>query len=1187
MPARVHFRPLVDGYELLEEIGRGGMGIVYKARQTKLNRIVALKMILGGPHASESDRLRFQMEIEATARLAHPNIVPVYEVGETADGFPFFTQEYVHGGNLSDRLRHGALPPAKAAQLVETLARAMQYAHANGIIHRDLKPANILVGDAGESIASSVEIPKIADFGLAKRLESDTGVTQTGAIMGTPAYMSPEQASGDTRLIGPLADVYALGAILYSCLTGRAPFQGATAADTLEHVRTREPAAPRSINKAIPRDLETICLRCLEKAPQKRYATVAALVDDLARHREGHPIAARPLGGWERAWRWCRRNPTWTTTIAAAAVLLLSVAGVSSYAFFKVSAQNQVITEKNAEIEATNQRISNEINQKEEQTRLAEERLRLAEVRRKHSLDVLGLFAKEARTFAEDAVIPNARKNALMLALSDHLDKLELAAEGDLGDDAFVQRMWIYQETARIHTERRKDEEARKLIDEGLASVEKRLARMPGDAYTLSIKAAFLYRLGILEFGRPKGKEYLTEALNLGRQLLGNPEVDRNTPGRGYTAVADCLDSLNRYDESLEIRKVAFEKIAPGANARIAFDLLDSWCRTCYSASEKTRDYDNRKRYLEQANELSEKLHVQEPTRRSVLERWSKILSDLGDLENLKGKRAEALKYFTKVNEVTRKLATSDDLLEQWRRYARSYYDLAGIEEQSGHADKALEYRQRALELRFQLLKDYGDSPQQDAVKLDWMISATQLGQHVEPARLADEISRWAFFDESLMYRLAVVYYTCYLNVSIERDPELQTDEEKQLSETYRNKALNALEVMARRKGGRSRELYERAVASWSDLRDDPRFKAIRDKLSEGLKTNEPGKRNSGSASVLKGKVGICHLFVEDKVSSWPDKDRTAVRARVQEACDFIAIQARRYNASVNFFHDYRDGLRYEPGLPTDMFADPLWTETVMRITGAVSGSDLIEQIKKKHQVEQAMVIIHVNKRGTSYSLAYHKDLDSRYAAERSVCFASYTDGRRGAAATIAHEILHGFGAGELYFPFDPDDNRKNQAKALFPDDVMLRVSYDIRNLNVGEFTAYRVGWRERLADELRDFEDVAIRQRLNAPFPAMIIRVADGAITYHRNEYDAVERKFVKRPPVTLPAAKDIKVVSLRIDKQLKKQIPTPIEGGLAAPQFTNIPENGLPTTIIRDAEGKSIVEIRIIPAPTKKEKS
>ncbi len=304
-----------SGYELLEVLGEGGMGIVFKARQVGLGRLVALKQIRPEALAGAGGVARFRREAEASARLRHPNIVQIFDVGRLA-GVPYYAMEYVEGGTLADRLDAGPLAPAASARLVETLSRAVQHAHEAGIVHRDLKPANVL-------LAPDLESPKIGDFGLAKREGDDGSRTATGAILGTPNYMAPEQAAGDSARVGAPADVYALGAILYELLAGRPPFRGASTMETLDLVRHAEPTPPRAIRPVVPRDLETIALKCLEKGPGRRYASALALADDLRRHLDGEPIRARRISAAERAAKWAHRRP-WEAASAALGVLVLA-----------------------------------------------------------------------------------------------------------------------------------------------------------------------------------------------------------------------------------------------------------------------------------------------------------------------------------------------------------------------------------------------------------------------------------------------------------------------------------------------------------------------------------------------------------------------------------------------------------------------------------------------------------------------------------------------------------------------------------------------------------------------------------------------------------------------------------------------------------------------------------------------
>jgi tetratricopeptide (TPR) repeat protein len=304
-------------YELLEQIGQGGMGVVYRARQRSLNREVALKMIPFGALAGEEALRRFRAEAEAAAQLQHPNIVAIHEVGERG-GQHFFSMELIRGGTLADRLRPGPLPAREAATLLQTVARAVHYAHEQGILHRDLKPANILLDAAGQ--------PHVTDFGLAKRMDSEATLTLTGQVLGSPNYMAPEQAAGTRGNVGPRSDLYALGAVLYHALTGRPPFQAEGMEALLEQVFNQEPVAPRLLNPSVPPDLETACLKCLDKDPARRYSSAAELADDLRRWLEGEPIKARPVTRTQRAVKWARRRPAVAALSASLAIVLLVVA---------------------------------------------------------------------------------------------------------------------------------------------------------------------------------------------------------------------------------------------------------------------------------------------------------------------------------------------------------------------------------------------------------------------------------------------------------------------------------------------------------------------------------------------------------------------------------------------------------------------------------------------------------------------------------------------------------------------------------------------------------------------------------------------------------------------------------------------------------------------------------------------
>ncbi|HEV3386735.1 MAG TPA: serine/threonine-protein kinase, partial [Gemmata sp.] len=341
-------------YELLAEIARGGMGVVYRARQVSLSRLVALKMILAGQFASEAEVTRFHIEAEAAAHLDHPNIVPIYEIGKH-ENHHYYSMQFVDGPSLAKKLNGAAYTARDAAELLRVCAQAVQYAHERGVIHRDLKPANILlagrkIGEDGGKTAEEIEIPKITDFGLAKRIDEVAAMTGTGQIMGTPSYMAPEQASSK-KDIGPAVDIYALGAILYEMLTGQPPFRAATSLDTVLQVITEEPVPPSKRQAKVPSDLETICMKCLEKLPERRYISAGALADDLGRFLNHEPILARPVSRTRRFGVWVRKRPWVIVGLAMVMILAISLTAQSLYL------ENQTLKRESVYLEAQNKRF--------------------------------------------------------------------------------------------------------------------------------------------------------------------------------------------------------------------------------------------------------------------------------------------------------------------------------------------------------------------------------------------------------------------------------------------------------------------------------------------------------------------------------------------------------------------------------------------------------------------------------------------------------------------------------------------------------------------------------------------------------------------------------------------------------------------------------------------------------------
>jgi serine/threonine protein kinase/tetratricopeptide (TPR) repeat protein len=382
--------PAIPGYAVISVLGKGGMGTVFLARQLGLDRLVAVKMIRGSVSGPE-ELARFRIEAEAVARLQHPNIVQIFEIGEWqpesgGPPLPYFTLEYVAGGSLSDHLDGRPQPARAAAQLMETLTRAVHAAHVQGIVHRDLKPANILLQDDGATTGHDADssvtpaasfilrpttFPKITDFGLARRLEDSSGHTQRGDVMGTPGYMAPEQASGEAHLAGPAADVYALGAILYELITGRAPFRGESMWDTVQQLLNEEPVPPRRLVPRVPRDLETIALKCLEKEALKRYPSAAELADDLGRFLRGEPINARPVGAVTRAGKWARRRPAAAALVALSVLIAISLLVAVAWNNARLRRQTKLETERAETAERQRQATQRERERAEANFKLA------------------------------------------------------------------------------------------------------------------------------------------------------------------------------------------------------------------------------------------------------------------------------------------------------------------------------------------------------------------------------------------------------------------------------------------------------------------------------------------------------------------------------------------------------------------------------------------------------------------------------------------------------------------------------------------------------------------------------------------------------------------------------------------------------------------------------------------------
>jgi tetratricopeptide (TPR) repeat protein/tRNA A-37 threonylcarbamoyl transferase component Bud32 len=552
-------RPRITGYEIREMLGEGGMGVVYKARQERLDRFVALKMIRSG--ARPQDLVRFETEAKAVAAIEHANIVKIFDIAEQ-DGVPYLSLEFVAGGSLAMKIGGKPQPVAEAARIVEVLARAIAVAHQHGVVHRDLKPANVLLAADGT--------PKITDFGLVKRLEGDSGQTRTGAIVGTPSYMAPEQARGEGQNVGLAADQYSLGAILYEMLTGRPPFQGASVLDTLEMVRSREPVAPSQLQPKTPPDLETICLKCLEKDVARRYSDVLALAEDLRRFQAGEPILARPVSDTERLWRWCLRNRRLAIMSAAVALLLVIVAAGSAIAAVTLG-RAYTATEEKRKLAVAAARAANEQNKS-----LVDAQVELVHLLDGKLRDVAAI-ENEREELIDKAI---ARLRAAVQAMTNLRRDVQWAPEDEGNNWLSLAR--AHQAQARVSLLRNKVEDA---MAEFL-QIEEIIARLlkadPGDRrlqvnwlrIEREIGHTYTYRLGEPE----KGQAYIHKALDKSQALLQkNPDDDvykgelANSLGllAGWELKLGRLKEANKlYQDEIEVRKSFSPVLASDSESR-------------------------------------------------------------------------------------------------------------------------------------------------------------------------------------------------------------------------------------------------------------------------------------------------------------------------------------------------------------------------------------------------------------------------------------------------------------------------------------------------------------------------------------------------------------------------------------------------------------------------------------------
>lgn len=747
--------PAIPGFEILGILGKGGMGVVFKARQVALDRIVALKMILGGDNATPEALARFEAEARAVARFQHPNIIQIYEVGLTGD-LPYFSLEFVEGGPLSKKISREPQDPTYAAKTVETLARAMHYAHERGVIHRDLKPANVLLAADGT--------PKITDFGLAKQLEQDSGQTLGGTVLGTPSYMAPEQAAGELEKVGPLADVYALGASLYDMLTGRPPFVGSSVLNTLEMVRNHEPVSPAQLAGKVPKDIETICLKCLQKDPARRYGSAQALADDLRNFLEGRPIAARPVGRVERAGRWAKRNPR-EAVLGTVAALFLVVMAIGGYLFSYSLNVAKSQAESSAKV-AGEERDAKEIErQKAIAARNDAEAARVATAQQRDvSFDVIrGVLLYVDSTMRNRASLLPYRERILDLAMRD-LPKIRDSVNKhplESRTDAIA-----YSRMAELMRDGGKIQEATELLDGTSEILRKAAEEAPDSPASLSNLAAINNLRA--EIAMRQGKYLLarnlyTSGLEMRRKWSAMPKVpaaeselafarSHGYLGRVNISLGDPAQAVENYEQSLKhyAKLPAESRDTPATQRERIFN--EERLGQAYLNVGRTDDAEQQLQRALQARQALLKI-AKAPT---LIRDEAVTRTTLGDF--LLTARKDAAKanqaYSQALQSFQQLLKAEPESLVAQRDVAWVQYRLGVAEQRSTGIDTVIAqaHFKAALKLRESLARV---DPKDMQSKIEWMLCLARAGKHDEAEKLAAEVQKTGPKDPQMLFQVA------------------------------------------------------------------------------------------------------------------------------------------------------------------------------------------------------------------------------------------------------------------------------------------------------------------------------------------------------------------------------------------------------------------------------------------------
>jgi len=832
--------PTIAGYQIVGELGRGGMGVVYKAKQRGLKRLVALKMVLAGAHAGEQQLARFHIEAQAVAALQHPNIVQIYEVGDQ-DGFPYFSLEFVDGGPLDKRLAGKPQPAREAARLLETLARAMYFAHQHGIVHRDLKPANVLMTTGG--------VPKITDFGLAKRLEDDgeSSQTRTGTIMGTPSYMAPEQARGDVHEIGPAADQYALGAMLYELLTGRPPFMSPKHMDTIMQVLRNEPVPPTRLQPRVPKDLETICLKVLQKEVHKRYPDCLEMAEDLRRFSAGEPIQARPVSTPERVWRWCKRNPRVAALSASLLALLMAVAIGSTAAAITIAQERnakelQRQAAEQARIAAeTAQQLAEQRKEEAESARLlADDSAKVAGEQAGLALTTIQTLIDKVQKQLQDAPQTQQLKKELLQTAMDGLKQVSQRAEGSTSIEATMAN--AHMKMGLIFRQLGETEEAFKQFMRCHEITQRRAAAKPESDAAKSNVAATLTVLGDMSQDLRRDMEgaldFYLKATALREELHREPRGGEGKidpvavtkalaetyakMGLVLLRLGDAEKTLGYYDSSLKLRQ---ELADATPNDAVAQQNLARSFGAIGDLSFRLKKLDLAREHHAKALEVRERLYQATPNNR-LKQEMAGSHGMLGEIALRSGDLQAARLPYQKALDLCRELLESDPKNVNYQReLGIAYYRAGTLAQCLGDVPTASQHFQDCLELREKMA---AADPQNDRRRMELIVVLPHCGQHVRAAEMADRLRASASADSELLMEMACCYAQCAEAAA--------TDDA--LSQVYAEKAIGAIKDAVA-------QGYKDAVVLETDpdlapLRNDAGFQALVETLRQAGKDPAP-----------------------------------------------------------------------------------------------------------------------------------------------------------------------------------------------------------------------------------------------------------------------------------------------------------------------------------------------------------